>query len=113
MLTKYNLYHRYRVKYALNNEYTSAAYRSHQNRTNRVTNRNRTKLCHIELLKIDSYIIPVSLHAPSAAPRCVDPLCGPLQQEQQQHLPQSVMYELLNIKAPISIPIYIYIVCVH
>ena len=41
-------------------------------------------LCHIELLKIDYYIIPVDHHVPSAAQRCVVPLCGPLQQGQQQ-----------------------------
>ena len=46
--------------------------------------RNRTNLGHIEVLETDDCIIPVAQHVPSAAPRCVAPLCGPLQQGQQQ-----------------------------
>ena len=47
----------------------------------------KQNLCYIELLKIDYYIIPVEHDVPSAAQRCVAPLCGPLQQgQQQQHL---------------------------
>ena len=45
--------------------------------------------------QIDYYIIPVSQHVvPSAALRYVAPLCGPLQQGQQQHLSSHINFRL-------------------
>ena len=62
-----------------------------------VREREQTPLCHIEVLKIDYCTIPVSQHVPSAAPRRVAPLCGPLQQGQQQQNVLSYIQNVTNI----------------